>query len=66
VPLAQQLTPDGPILAIMLVDQDLSCALLEFEDFGHGIGDGRDKATALFQGSAPGNMDSDKRHNPLH
>jgi hypothetical protein len=45
---AQQLASNRPVVAIMLVDQNLRCALFKFEDLRHHFGDGSRKTPALF------------------
>jgi len=62
LPLAQQFAAEGPVVAVMLVDEHLGRAALQFEDFRDGIGDGNRQSTALFEGTAPGDMDGDKWH----
>ena len=60
--IAHKLAADCPIVAVVLLDEDLRGTAFEFKNVGHSVGDGGDEASALFQGTAPGDVHGDKRH----
>jgi len=62
LPLAKQAPADGPIVAIMLVNDDLGGVPIQFQYVGNGLGDRLDQTAAFLQGPALGDMNSYKWH----
>jgi len=63
--IAQQLSADRPIFPVMFVNEDLRRTAFEFENVSHNVGNGRGEAATLLEGSTPGNVHGDKRHEIL-